>query len=343
MADVPPRLRSKSLALLSVTALSLAVTSCSPPSTSTPAQEGLRVVSLPATAYNSAIGYLPVAVADDRGYFAEEGIDLQPVPVGGGGESVRAFVADRAAVLGSVGFLAALPAIDQGDGFRIFGQLSQQQDTWIAVSADSAITAPQDLKGRKLGVSRPGSSLEAVAQNFMQEEGLTPEDVEIVYLGAVPDLIVALQEGVVDAIAGNGFITITQHVDVDKDWRQFGEVGQYSPGVDAVYVAKDDDEGADELVQAFERAHDKAAAYIAENPESEQLLEILRRWNGSSDPGLDPTYRQALANLATHGDGFFADVSPNLTSFGKAAQEGVRHGALETVPKDWNNYTWSTR
>jgi len=343
MTDIPPRLRSKSLALLSVIALSLAVTSCSPPSTSTPGQEGLRVVSLPATAYNSAIGYLPVAVADDMGYFAEEGIDLQPVPVGGGGESVRAFVADRAAVLGSVGFLSALPAIDQGDGFRIFGQLSQQQDTWIAVRADSAIARPQDLKGRKLGVTRPGSSLEAVAQNFMQDEKLTPEDVEIAYLGAVPDLIVALQEGVVDAIAGNGYLTITQHVDVDNDWRQFGEVGQYSPGVDAVYVAKGDDDEADELVQAFKRAHDKAAAYITENSTSERLLEILRTWSGSSDPGLDPTYRQALANLATRGDGFFADVSPNLASFGKAAQEGVRHGALESAPQDWTNYTWSAR
>jgi NitT/TauT family transport system substrate-binding protein len=344
MTGISRRSLTRSVALLSAVVFSVSITSCSPPSTTPSApQEGLQVVSLPATAYNSAIGYLPVAVADALGYFGEEGIDLQPIPVGGGGESVRAFVADRNAVLGSVGFLAALPAIEQGEGFRIFGQLSQQQDTWIAVAADGPMAAPHDLKGRKLGVTRPGSSLEAVAQNFLQAEGMASGDVELVYLGSVPDLIVALEEGVVDAIAGNGFMTVTQHVDVVKDWRRFGEVGEYSPGVDAVYVAKDDDERGAELIEAFERAHKKAATYIAENPQSDELLEIVRTWGGSTDSSLDTTYRQALTNLAARTDEYFADMSPNQESFARAAEEGVRNGALTSAPQDWNNYMWSTR
>ena len=230
MTGISSSWKARAVALGSAVLVSLAITSCGPQSAipSRP-HDGLQVVSFPASAYNSAIGYLPIAVADRLGYFEEEGIRIEPVPVGGGGESVRGFVADRNAALGSVGFLAALAAIDQGEGFRIFGQLSQQQDTWIAVANNGPVASPQDLNGRKIGVSRPGSSLEAVAQNFMQAEGLAPEDVELVYLGSVPDLIVALQQGVVDAIAGNGYITITQYVDVEKKWRRFGEIGQYSP------------------------------------------------------------------------------------------------------------------
>lgn len=110
-----------------------------------------------------------------------------------------------------------------------------------------------------------------------------------------------------------------------------------------MYVAKEDDERSAKLSAAFERAHRRAAAYIAENPHSEQLLEILRSWNGSTADGIDAIYRQVLSSLAPQADRFFGDLAPNLDSFARAAQEGVGHGVLTSAPDNWNDYLWSTR
>lgn len=336
--SITPRTRGFTLgaALLTVVAL----TACGPSSVAEPgASDELTSFTFPASAYNSAIGYFPIAVADSLGYFEEEGLQLEMVPVGGGGESVRGFLADRDALLGSVGYLAALPAIDQGEEFRIFGQISQRQDTWVAVKADGPIKDADDLKGGTIGASRPGSSLEAVALTFLDSEGLTTDDVEVVYLGSVPDLVVALEEGLVDAIAGNGYATITQKVDVDGEWTRFGDIGEYSPGVDAVYVARTSViENQPEVMAGFQKARDRAVEYIAANPEDDELVAILKEWSGISDPGMDSVLATVLATLSADAAGFFGEFESNLDSFERAAEEGLDQGAITSVPEDWSKY-----
>src|SRR5690606_4430927 len=60
---------------------------------------------------------------------------------------------------------------------------------------------PADLKGKKIGVTAPGSSTNMMANFFLAQHGLKPSDVSFIGVGAGAGAITALRTGQIDAIA----------------------------------------------------------------------------------------------------------------------------------------------
>ena len=60
---------------------------------------------------------------------------------------------------------------------------------------------PADLKGKKIGVTAPGSSTNMMTSFFLAQHGLKPTDVSFVGVGAGAGAITALRTGQVDAMA----------------------------------------------------------------------------------------------------------------------------------------------
>jgi NitT/TauT family transport system substrate-binding protein len=72
----------------------------------------------------------------------------------------------------------------------------------FAIFADQAIRRPEELKGRRFGVSTPGASQDRIARRALKKIGLEPEsDVEIVYTGFnnSTDRLKALARSEIDA------------------------------------------------------------------------------------------------------------------------------------------------
>jgi len=61
------------------------------------------------------------------------------------------------------------------------------------------IQGPEDLKGRKVAVSKVGSASWAFLQLLMRKGGLSEGDVEVVQLGAIDTIVAGLKRGTVDA------------------------------------------------------------------------------------------------------------------------------------------------
>ena len=137
-------------------------------------------------------------VTRDAGIFRKYNLDPQIIYITGAPPNIAALVA------GSVDFVifagpAAITANLAGANTAILMSFVNTMEH--SVYADRAIKTPADLKGRSIGVSRPGSSDDYGARVAVRKWGLEPDrDVSFVSIGGPPDRFAALQTGRVQAV-----------------------------------------------------------------------------------------------------------------------------------------------
>ncbi len=76
-------------------------------------------------------------------------------------------------------------------------------DFAIMVRADGDIVKPEQLKGKRIGVTSPTSLTAWLALDFAKRQGWQPSDIALVSIGSTPSEIAALQVKNVDAFVGN--------------------------------------------------------------------------------------------------------------------------------------------
>jgi NitT/TauT family transport system substrate-binding protein len=134
-------------------------------------------------------------VIKDAGIFSKNGLDVSLVLIAGGSGIVQALVAGDlpvAVVSGEPSILARL----QGADTVILGGLINIIDFSIITAPE--IKKPQELKGKKLAVSRFGSSTDFVVRYALEKWGLVPDrDVAILQTGSQPARLAALKSGAV--------------------------------------------------------------------------------------------------------------------------------------------------
>jgi len=134
-------------------------------------------------------------VIKDAGIFSKNGLDVSLVLIAGGSGIVQALIAGDlpiAVVSGEPSILARL----QGADTVILGGLINIID--FSIIASPEIKKPQELKGRKLAVSRFGSSTDFVVRYALEKWGLVADrDVAILQTGSQPARLAALKSGAV--------------------------------------------------------------------------------------------------------------------------------------------------
>src|ERR1700730_3537326 len=130
-------------------------------------------------------------VIKDAGIFSRNGLDPSLVLIAGGSGIIQALVAGDlpiAVVSGEPSILARL----QGADTVILGGLINIIDFSIITAPE--IKKPQDLKGKKLAVSRFGSSTDFVVRYALEKWGLVADrDVAILQTGSQPARLAALK------------------------------------------------------------------------------------------------------------------------------------------------------
>ena len=129
--------------------------------------------------------YLPTMVAKNKGFFAEEGLDVEILDIKGGGSQ-----AASALIGGSVDFSAnaidhAIKAKAQGKSLvAVHAHVRLPMMALVVASKyKGVIKSVADLKGRPLGVTSPGSQTHMVLGYLLVKHGIKPDDVKIIGAG----------------------------------------------------------------------------------------------------------------------------------------------------------------
>jgi ABC-type nitrate/sulfonate/bicarbonate transport system substrate-binding protein len=133
-------------------------------------------------------------VADDQGLFKQHNLNVDTRYL----EStlgVSALIADEEQ-FASMGGSETLAAIVNGADLEVLASFSPVYPYKLEVS--SGINSAQDLKGKKLGVSRFGSSSDIATRAALKELGLADTDITFVQVGSLADRTAALLNGNLD-------------------------------------------------------------------------------------------------------------------------------------------------
>jgi NitT/TauT family transport system substrate-binding protein len=144
--------------------------------------------------------YLPAKLAEQLGYFKEQGIEVELLSEPAGVQAENALLAGE--VQAVVGFYDhSIDLQSKGKLVESIVQFSQAPGEVELVSAKVAdkVRSPADFKGRHLGVTGLGSSTSFLTQYLAVRSGLKMGDFVLVPVGAGSTFIAAVQQGKIDA------------------------------------------------------------------------------------------------------------------------------------------------
>ncbi|MEI3380938.1 MAG: ABC transporter substrate-binding protein [Dorea sp.] len=141
-------------------------------STSDKKQE-LTSVTLNEVAHS--IFYAPMYVAIEKGYFANEGIDLSLV-TGFGADKTMTAVLSGTADIGFMGSEASIYTYNEGANDYVvnFAQLTQRAGNFLVARNDIKDFKWEDLKGKKVIGGRKGGMPEMVFEYILKQNGIDP-------------------------------------------------------------------------------------------------------------------------------------------------------------------------
>jgi NitT/TauT family transport system substrate-binding protein len=146
--------------------------------------------------------YLPLTIAQQLGYFKAEGLDLTIVDFAGGARALQAVVGGSADVV-SGAFEHTVNMQFKGQPMRAFVLQGRAPQIVLGINPRTlpGYKSVADLKGRKIGVTAPGSSTNVMVNFFLAKAGLKPGDVSIIGVGGGNGAVAAVRSAQIDAIS----------------------------------------------------------------------------------------------------------------------------------------------
>jgi NitT/TauT family transport system substrate-binding protein len=137
---------------------------------------------------------MPYIIARDRGFFKEEGLDTEFV-------FMKAIQTVQAMLAGGVDFgtatgTAISAAVNGADVRVVFALTDKPSFDMIALPG---ITSVQQMRGKKLGISAPGSLTEILARQIFLVNKIPLDQVTMLPLGTSDVTYIALKAGTIDA------------------------------------------------------------------------------------------------------------------------------------------------
>jgi NitT/TauT family transport system substrate-binding protein len=144
--------------------------------------------------------YMPLTLADQLGYFKQEGLTVEIVDLKGGADALQAMIGGstdltmgfyehtiRTQTLGK--FIQMIATCDLYPGLVMFAGKSHPEVKTI-----------KDLANLKIGITSAGSSTEEMVKFLFKKNGLDPAGAQTVAVGSGGPAVTALKNGVVDAL-----------------------------------------------------------------------------------------------------------------------------------------------
>jgi NitT/TauT family transport system substrate-binding protein len=314
-------------------------------------QAGPAQQATPAVSADFKVLYLwPLFVGIEKGFFAEEGLDLSWLEVGSGPLGTASLVSGNAQFT-DMGISDAANLYAQGREMLLVYRLMRRITLDLVVrkevvdrlglSRDMPIADRYAaLKGLNIGITQPGAITDIVARFYLKQAGLDPDrDANIVPVGGAAALAAALRTGQIDTyllspptphqleLEGIGSIIIKSSAgDVpDLDGVPFASVA----------VTKEFADSKPELVEAYVRGIRKSIAYGRAN--REDALAITQKYFADTPAEIIALSWDALLP-AISDDGLFTE-SGNQRYLQLYADVGQLQGGMPPIQDGilWTN------
>ncbi len=156
------------------------------------AQAQNRPIQTAYSAISAGIGSL--WLTQEEGLFKKHGLDSNLVYFRSGTTVAQALIAGEI----QFGHLSPAPMMTawaQGADFVWIGTTVHKMVFRLVV--DRSITRGEDLKGKKIGITRIGSAADIAARAALEHLGLTAKEVTLISMGGIPDILAGLRAGAV--------------------------------------------------------------------------------------------------------------------------------------------------
>ncbi|HVO95471.1 MAG TPA: ABC transporter substrate-binding protein [Terriglobales bacterium] len=136
-------------------------------------------------------------IANDRGIFKKHGIDPEVVLIAGAAAGgVSSLIAGDVQFLTGGGGAVISAALNGADVVMVASIVNKGIQR---VLARSELRRSEDLRGKRIGVTRLGSSSHMVLLLMLRAWGMKPDDVQTLQVGSSPAMLAALEKGAIDA------------------------------------------------------------------------------------------------------------------------------------------------
>jgi NitT/TauT family transport system substrate-binding protein len=274
-------------------------------------------------------------VADAKGYYEEEGLDVELLP-GGPNVVPLQVVANGGADVGLTSVLELLAARDKDLPLQAIAQLDQLSALLLVTTKESGLEKAEDLEGKRIGLWLGGDEYEFYA--MARQLGNDPEaDYQIVNQSFTMDQFI---NGEIDATSAMSFdqllvLESQEGFERDKlniiDYNQFGTV---NPRGVVVATETAVSEKADALAR-FLRATYRGWEYTFDNQADalDELMKVVPAGDYTRDHQEKSIQEMQRLMLP---DGFArTDLGRiDTDTFTRAGEVGLEYGVIEAAPDD---------
>ena len=264
---------SLKLALASLSVLALAACSSGSPSGGSAGEDA---AGSDGSLEKITVGVIPIVdtapiwLGESKGFFAEEGLDLE-IETATGGSAIVPGIQSGSYDFAFSNLISVMVANDKGldmkfvaNGISTTGDVKSDVGS-VLVKNGSKISSPKDLAGKKVSVNNLSNIGDTTIKSIVEEDGGDPASIEFVEV-PFPDAPAALENGIVDAA---WILEPFQSSALDAGAKMLSaNFAEFDPELDvagyftsAQYVQENP-----EVTEKFTKAMDKSLQYAQENP-----------------------------------------------------------------------------
>lgn len=233
-------------------------------------------------AYSSISGaYTGIWVAHDAGFFAKEGLDDQIILIPSATQLAQVVVSGDVDIA-SLGGAPVIAAVLNGADLKIIG--NNVNKLIFSLHVKPEIKSIEELRGKRIAVSRFGSSSDVAARHAVRKFNLDPlKDVTLLQLGSMSNMFGALKSGAVEASMVSpptqflseklGFKELLSVTDMDLAYPNPGMA------VSGDFIRRKPD-----IIDRFMRAYVRAIHHAKNNRDS--TIKTLAKYTTVTDPVL---------------------------------------------------------
>lgn len=248
-----------------------------------------------------SVFYTPFYVAIEKGFFKEEGLDIELI-VTPGADKVSAAVLSKDVQIGLAGTESAIYIYEKNknDYLQVFAGLTKRDGQFIMGRKKNDDFSLKDLKGKEILVGRKGGMPSLNFLNALKNEGINPEDININYSIDFASLSGTFIGGIGDYV--NLFepnATLLEKEGYAYPLISIGELSGSMPYT-AFYAKKSFIKDHEESIKSFNRAINKALNYTRNTDNKTIANDIVKQFPDTSLSDLEKIitrYKQSDAWL----------------------------------------------